>query len=185
MLKIAGICGSLRTGSVNRLLLQAAQKLCPEGAIIEEVSFKDLPVFNQDLEGNLPEAVKTFKAQIAASDAVLFVTPEYNYSIPGPLKNAIDWGSRPYGTSCWSGKPVSVMGASGGNSGTSRAQYHLRQTFVFLDMTPVQMPEVQMMTGPTRFNEKGELTDEFFKKNIPANLAALIKLTKALKAAAK
>ena len=180
-MKIAGICGSLRAGSFNRMLLEAAQKLCPAGAAIDIVDFKDLPLFNQDLEGNLPEAVKIFKAKIAACDAVLFVTPEYNYSLPGPLKNAIDWGSRPYGASCWSGKPVCVMGATSGNSGTAKAQQHLRQCFVFLNMQPVQQPEVLMMTAATRFNDKGELTDDYFKKNIPEALAALVALTKTLK----
>jgi len=186
-IKIAAICGSLRAASFNRLLLNAAVKLCPAGATMEVVEWADVPVFNQDLESNLPESVKRFKAQVAAADAVLFVTPEYNYSIPGPLKNLVDWGSRPYGTSCWSGKAVSIMGTSPGKysgaSGTGRAQYHLRQTFVFLDMHPVQQPEVMVTDSPGRFNEKGELSDEFFQKKIPENLEALIKLAKALKGA--
>jgi len=115
------------------------------------------------------------------------VTPEYNYSIPGPLKNAIDWASRPYSQSSWAGKPVSIMGASPGKysgaSGTGSAQYHLRQTFVFLDMHPVQQPEVMVTDSSGRFNDKGELIDQFFQTRIPENLNALIKLTKTLKGA--
>src|SRR4029079_3753349 len=113
------------------------------------------------------------KSRIRAADAVLIVTPEYNYSIPGVLKNAIDWASRPYGDSAWQGKPVAVMGASVGLFGTARAQYHLRQCFVFLDMDPVNQPEVMIGNAAQRFDAQGNLTDETSRKLIAGLLDAL------------
>ena len=101
------------------------------------------------------------KSRVRAADAILFSTPEYNYSMPGVLKNAIDWASRPYGDSAWQGKPVAVMGASVGVLGSARAQYHLRQCFIFLNMYPVNQPEVLIANAAQRFNEQGELTDEY------------------------
>src|ERR1019366_8112237 len=120
---ILGIAGSLRKASYNRAALRAAQQLAPESAKIEIFELDGIPPFNQDEEANPPGKVTLFKSRIRAADAILFVTPEYNCSIPGVLKNAIDWASRPYGDSAWEGKPVAVMGASGGPQGTSRAQY--------------------------------------------------------------
>ena len=139
-IKILGIAGSLRKASFNRAALRAAQKLVPEGASLDIFDIEGLPGFNQDEEKNPPAKVVDMKAKIRAADAILFSTAEYNYSIPGVLKNAIDWASRPYGDSAWNGKPVAVMGASVGVIGTARAQYHLRQVFVFLDMDPVNQP---------------------------------------------
>ena len=128
-ISILGIAGSLRKGSYNKLVLRAAQKLAPAGASIEIFELDGIPGFNQDEEKNPPRKGADLKVRARAADAILFVTPEYNYSIPGVLKNAIDWASRPYGDSAWSGKPVAVMGASIGVIGTARAQYHLRQCF--------------------------------------------------------
>jgi len=145
-LVILGIAGSLREGSFNRAVLRAAQTLVPEGATLETFDIKGLPGFSQDDEANPPAQVVELKQRIRAADAILFVTPEYNYSVPGVLKNAIDWASRPYGDSAWNKKPVAVMGASVGTLGTARAQYHLRQMFVFLNMHPVNQPEV-MISG--------------------------------------
>ena len=155
-LTILGIAGSLRKNSYNRAALRAAQQLAPEGAKIEIFELDGLPVFNQDDEQNPPEKVKQLKAQIRAADAILFVTPEYNYSIPGGLKNAIDWASRPYGDSAWQGKPVAVMSASVGPFGAARAQYHLRQSFVFLDMLALNKPEVMIGNASQKFDEAGE-----------------------------
>jgi chromate reductase, NAD(P)H dehydrogenase (quinone) len=109
---------------------------------IETFELDGLPGFSQDEEQNPPAKIVEFKSRIRESDAILIVTPEYNYSIPGVLKNAIDWASRPYGDSAWNGKPVAIMGASIGTIGTARAQYHLRQVFVFLNMFPINQPEV-------------------------------------------
>jgi chromate reductase len=174
---ILGIAGSLREKSFNRMALRAAQSLAPEGTRVDIFDINGLPGFNQDDEANPPAKVVELKKQIRAADAILFVTPEYNYSIPGVLKNAIDWASRPYGDSAWQGKPVAVMGASVGTLGTARAQYHLRQTFVFLDMRAVNQPEVMIAHAHKHFDEQGNLTDETAKKLIGKLLEALVKLT--------
>ncbi|HXX22535.1 MAG TPA: NAD(P)H-dependent oxidoreductase [Terriglobia bacterium] len=173
-LTILGIAGSLRKKSYNRAALRVAQQLVPEGAKLEIFELEGIPVFNQDEEQNPPDKVKQLKARIRAADAILFVTPEYNYSIPGVLKNAIDWASRPYGDNAWAGKPVAVMGASVGALGTSRAQYHLRQVFVFLDMLPVNKPEVMIGNASQRFDEAGNLVDQDTRKHIRELLESLV-----------
>src|SRR5579864_383617 len=160
-LKILGIAGSLRRKSYNRAALRAAQQLTPEDAIIETFEIGGIPPYNDDdLVANPPAIVTEFKARILAADAILFVSPEYNYSIPGVLKNAIDWASRPYGQSAWTGKPVGVMGAATGILGTARMQYHLRQCFIFLNMHPLNQPEVMITRSAERFDEQGNLADE-------------------------
>src|SRR5882672_10649618 len=176
-IRILGIAGSVRKASFDKAALRAAQKLVPQGASLEIFDIDGLPGFNQDEEKNPPAKVTELKAKIRAADAILFATPEFNYSIPGVLKNAIDWASRPYGDSAWATKPVAVMGASVGSQGTSRAQYHLRQCFVFLDMYPVNRPEVLIANAAQRFNEKGELTDESSREQIRKLLAELVAWT--------
>lgn len=177
---ILGIAGSLRKESFNRLLLQAAGELAPEGARLETFELDGLPMFNQDEEDKPHPRVTELKERVRAADAILFVTPEYNYSIPGVLKNAIDCASRPYGDSAWNGKPVAIMGASIGTLGTARAQYHLRQTFVFLNMHAVNQPEVMVSNASKRFDPEGKLTDETTKKLIQQLLAELVNWTKRL-----
>jgi len=138
-----------------------------------------IPIFNQDHEQDPPPAVVEFKRRIRDADAILFVTPEYNYSIPGVLKNAIDWASRPYGDNAWDGKATAVMGASPGVIGTARAQYHLRQTFVFLNMFAVNQPEVMIGKAHERIDQAGNLTDETTKaliRQLLANLVDLVRL---------
>lgn len=179
--KILGIAGSLRAKSFNRATLRACAGLLPEGATLETFDITGLPGFNEDDEANPPAQVTEMKAAIRAADAILFVTPEYNYSIPGVLKNAIDWASRPYGDSAWSGKPVAVMGASAGILGTARAQYHLRQCFIFLDMHPVNQPEVMIAQAHTRFDGDGNLTDEKTKELIAKLLQNLVNWTNRLR----
>jgi chromate reductase len=159
-LRILGIAGSLRKASYNRAALRAAQKLVPEDATIEIFELDGISGFNQDEEKNPPRKVVELKSKVRAADAILLVTPEYNYSIPGVLKNAIDWASRPYGDNAWNGKPVAVMGASVGLFGTVRAQYHLRQSFIFLNMEAVNQPEVMIGNAQDRFDAEGNLTDE-------------------------
>ena len=171
---ILGIAGSLRHASFNRGALRAAQLLAPEGVSLESFDLAGIPPFNQDDEARPPERVRQLKQRIRAADAILIVTPEYNYSIPGVLKNAIDWASRPYGDNAWEGKPVALMGASVGAMGTSRAQYHLRQAFVFLNMYPLNRPEVMITNASQRFDVKGNLTDEDTKAHIQKLLAALV-----------
>lgn len=174
MMKILGVCGSLRKGSYNLAALKAAQELCPADAQIEIFDLAGIPVYNQDEETNPPARVLELKAKVRAANAVLISTPEYNYSIPGPLKNAIDWASRPYGESCWNNKPVAVMGASPGNLGTARAQYHLRQCFVFLNMHALNAPEVMIAAAQQRFDAAGKLTDETSRKLIRQLLERLV-----------
>jgi len=177
---ILGIAGSLREGSYNRGALRAAQSLAPEGVTIETFDIKGLPGFSQDDETNPPAQVVELKQRIRDADAILLVTPEYNYSVPGVLKNAIDWASRPYGDSAWSKKPVAIMGATVGTTGTARAQYHLRQMFVFLNMHPVNQPEVMISQAHKHFDEQGNLTDEVAKKLIRQLLEELVRLAKQL-----
>jgi chromate reductase len=171
---ILGIAGSLRKASYNRALLRAAQQLAPDGVQVETFELDGIPPFNQDEEANPPGIVTELKSRIRAADALLLVTPEYNYSVPGVLKNAIDWASRPYGDSAWNDKPVALMGASMGPQGTSRAQYHLRQIFVFLNMHPISQPEVMVGNASQRFDANGNLVDETTKAHVVKSLKHLV-----------
>src|SRR5688572_19205303 len=177
-IRILGIAGSLRRNSYNRAALRAAQKLVPEDAVLDIFELDGIPVFSEDDERNPPAKVVELKKRIRAADAVLFVTPEYNYSIPGGLKNAIDWASRPYGDSAWTGKPAAIMGASVGRLGTARAQYHLRQVFVFLNILPVNQPEVMIGNASERFDAEGNLTDDSTRDHIRKLLQSLVDWTK-------
>ncbi len=173
-LKVLGIPGSLRKGSYNLSALRAAQKLAPPDMAIEIFDLNGIPPFSEDDEKNPPAGVVEFKRKIREADAILFSTPEYNYSIPGVLKNAIDWASRPYGDSAWTGKPVALMGASSGMLGSARAQYHLRQVFVFLNVHALNQPEVLIANAAQKFDAAGNLTDEKSKEMITRLLNALI-----------
>lgn len=177
---ILGFAGSLRQGSYNKALLRAATELVPQDANLEIFDLEGIPPFNQDLEKSMPQKVKEFKAKIKSADAILMVTPEYNYSIPGVLKNAIDWASRPYEENSFTGKPVAVMSASTGMLGGARAQYHLRQVLVFLDMYPINKPEVFLTFANQKFDDKGRLTDEKAKELIKELLTALVGWTRKL-----
>jgi chromate reductase len=179
-IKILGIVGSLRRGSYNRMALRAAQQLVPKDAALETFDLDGIPGFNQDEEQHPPVKVAELKAKVRAADAILIVTPEYNYSVPGVLKNAIDWASRPYGDSAWSDKPVALMGASVGAMGTARAQYHLRQSFVFLNMHPVNKPEVMIANAAEKFDANGNLIDDKAKELIRQLLQALVAWTRQL-----
>jgi len=178
---ILGFAGSLRKDSYNKALLREAAKLVPTVAKLEIFDLEGIPPYNQDVEQPPPNKVKEFKAKIRAADAILIVTPEYNYSMPGVLKNAIDWASRPYPDNSFAGKPVAMMSASTGILGGARAQYHLRQVFVFLDMHPINKPEVFVTFAPSKFDEKGNLTDETAQKLIGELLRNLVAWTKGLK----
>lgn len=180
-LRILGIAGSLRRDSYNRAALHAATKLVPEGAILETFELDDIPIFNQDEDQHPPAKVAELKQHIRAADAILFVTPEYNYSVPGVLKNAIDWASRPYGDSAWNGKPAAIMGASVGALGTARAQYHLRQICVFLNMYLLNQPEVMIGNAAARFDQEGNLTDETTQEFIRQLLQNLVTWTQRIK----
>ena len=175
--RILGIAGSLRRGSYNRAALHAAVQLVPQNAALEVFELDGIPGFNQDEEQNPPAKVAELKQHVRNADAIVIVTPEYNYSVPGVLKNAIDWASRPYGDSAWNGKPVAIMGASIGTFGTARAQYHLRQSFVFLNMFPINQPEVMIGNAAQRFDAHGNLTDETTKNLIRQLLQNLVDWT--------
>jgi len=180
---ILGFAGSLRQGSYNRALLRATLELVPNSTKLEVFELNGIPVFNGDLESSPPEKVKEFKRKIKAADALLIVTPEYNYSVPGVLKNAIDWASRPYGDNSFEGKPVAMMSASTGMLGGARAQYHLRQSFVFLNMYPVNRPEVFVSFASEKFDDKGRLLDEKTKDLIRELLSNLVAWARRLKTA--
>jgi chromate reductase len=171
---ILGFAGSLRKGSYNRALLRAALEMVPEDAKLEIFDLEGIPPFNQDLESQPPDKVKEFKAKIRAADAILIVTPEYNYSMPGVLKNAIDVASRPYGDNAFDGKPVAMMGASVGMMGTARAQYHLRQSCVFLNMYPMNRPEVMVPLANEKIDSNGRVTDPKTREKIKELLESLV-----------
>jgi chromate reductase, NAD(P)H dehydrogenase (quinone) len=178
--KILGIVGSLRKGSFNKALMRLAQELVPDGAQLEVFDLEGMPLFNQDLETQPPEKIKEFKTSIRAADAILIATPEYNYSIPGVLKNAIDCASRPNSDNAFDGKPVALLGASIGMLGTARAQYHLRQSFVFLNMFPINRPEVMVAFADRKVDQNGNLTDETTRKLVRQLLENLIAWTRKL-----
>jgi chromate reductase len=177
---ILGFAGSLRKNSINKTVLRAALELLPEDANLEIFDLEGIPLFNQDLENQMPERVRIFKEKIKAADAILIATPEHNYSIPGVLKNAIDWASRPYGNNSFEGKPVAIMSASGGMLGGARAQYHLRQTFVFLNMFPINRPEVMVPFAGEKIDSNGKLIDENTREKIRELLKSLVDWTRKL-----
>lgn len=156
--KIAVIVGSLRKGSFNRSMANALMKLAPASLACELVEIRGLPFYDQDLDDDPPAVWTGFRERIRGSDGVLFVTPEYNRSVPGVLKNAIDVGSRPYGKSAWSGKPAAVMSVSPGAMGGFGANHHLRQSLVFLNMPAMPQPEAYIAHAGDLFDGSGELT---------------------------
>jgi chromate reductase len=175
-MKIIAISGSLRKQSYNTMALHAARKLAPAGMDIEIADITQIPPYDADLHaGGLPMVVAELKARVRAADAVLIATPEYNFSIPGMLKNALDWLSRPP-EQPFDGKPVAIMGASPGPVGTARVQYHLRQVLVFMNAFVVNKPEVFISHCAGKFDEQGELTDETTRKFIADLLVSLEKL---------
>jgi chromate reductase len=176
--RILGIAGSLRRGSYNHAALRAAKLLVPENSEIDIFPIDEIPMFNEDDEKRPPSSVVALKQRIRSANSVLIVTPEYNYSIPGLLKNAIDWASRPYGDSAWSGKPAAIMGASLSPIGTARAQYHLRQILVALNLFPLNQPEVIIADAAHRFDENGNLIHEPTKQLIRELLKNLVDWTR-------
>jgi chromate reductase len=172
---ILGISGSLRRTSYNTALLHAAADLLPAGATLEILTLAEIPLFNQDEETPLPPAVRAFKDLIAAADAVIFATPEYNASLPGVLKNAIDWASRPPDR-VLDGKLAAIIGASTGQFGTLRAQLHLRQILSHINMQVVNKPEVYVMQAKSKFDADGRLTDETTRNFIRELLVNLVNM---------
>lgn len=172
---ILGFAGSLRKQSYNRSLLREVYKYLPSGYELETFELDDIPPFNQDLENDQPESVRIFCEKIRQADGVLITVPEFNYSYPGVLKNAIDWGSRPREKSVWTGKPTALMGA-GGRFGTVRAQLHLRQVLLYLDMPVVTKPEVYIQNSWEKFDSEGNLTDVAAQQQIEALMGAFVRL---------
>ena len=166
-LKVLGITGSLRKGSNNRKLLKAAIELAPENMLIEEFDLTGIPMYNPDLEKDtLPEIINEFKIKIKESDGILIATPEYNYSITGALKNAIDWASRTPLNTPLNLKPAAIMGGSGGMSGTIRAQGHLRQIISHSNMMDMKKPEVLVTMIQDKFDDSGNLADEKLRAHL-------------------
>jgi len=180
--KILGFGGSLRKGSYSTALLHAAEEAAPEGVEVELWErIPDIPPFNQDEEKTPPPVIIDFKARIKRADAILIATPEYNYSFPGYLKNAIDWASRPYGDNAFAEKPAAIFSSSTGSIGGARAQYHLRQCFVFLGMQPINMPECIVDHAQDKVGEDGKLNDPKTRKRITEVLEALAVWTRQIK----
>jgi chromate reductase, NAD(P)H dehydrogenase (quinone) len=174
--RVAGIPGSLRQGSLNKALLRAAVELAPAGMEIKTYAgLGDIPPYNDDVftKGD-PEAVAALKAAINEADAMLIATPEYNYGVPGVLKNAIDWASRPSGNSVLNRKPAAIMGCSPGLGGTIRAQHALRQSFVFTDTYVMQQPEIKIPSAAQLFDESGRLSDENTRQHVKKFLQAFV-----------
>ena len=180
---ILGISGSLRRKSFNTAALRAAQELAPAGMTVEIYQgLRDIPLYDDDVREaqGYPAPVQDLRNRIAAADALLIATPEYNYSVPGVLKNAIDWASRPPAQP-FDGKPIAIMGASPGLLGSARAQYHLRQTFVFLNGMLLNKPEVMIGQAGGRFDAEGRLTDEATRDFLKSLLVALKDWTERLR----
>src|SRR6187397_2622737 len=158
--KVGYLVGSLAKVSINRLLATALVRLAPAELQMSEISFKDLPLYSYDYDANFPSAATEFKSAIAAVDAVLFVTPEYNRSIPGGLKNAIDWASRPYGTNAFARKPSGIIGTSPGKIGTAIAQQSLRSVLAFCNSPQMNAPEAYIQFTPNLISDDGRVTVE-------------------------
>jgi len=170
---ILGLSGSLRKGSLNTAALRACQAMLPAGATMEIADLADIPLYNEDVrQQGFPPAVQLLREKIAAADAVVIASPEYNYSIPGVLKNAIDWASRPP-SQPFDGKPIALLGATPGGLGTARCQYHLRQVFVYLNGLILNKPEVMISGAPAKFDSEGNLTDAATAEQISKMLLAL------------
>lgn len=169
---VAVLIGSLRKGSLNRKIAHALIELSPPDLRLDIVELGDLPLYNEDLEPSAPAAWTAFRAKVRAHDAVLFVTPEYNRSVPAVLKNALDVGSRPYGQSVWSGKPGAIVSVSPGALGGFGANHHLRQSLVFLNVPMLQQPEAYVGGAAKLFNDQGELTNEVTRQFLTDFMAA-------------
>ena len=177
-IKILSFAGSLRKGSYNKALLNAAVELAPENVEIEVFDLEGIPLFNQDLELHPPRIVKEFKEKIKSADALLIVTPEYNYSMSGVIKNALDVASRPPTDKIFTGKPVAIMSASPSRFGGARAQYQLRQILIVLNAHPINLPEIMLSQADKNVDENGKINNEGTRKLIRELLEELTSWTK-------
>jgi chromate reductase, NAD(P)H dehydrogenase (quinone) len=175
MLNVAVIVGSLRKESFNRKIVMALDKLSHPTLSFSFIKIDDIPLYNQDLDSHLPESVVRFKKQISDADAVLFATPEYNRSIPGVLKNVIDWGTRPYGTNVWANKPIAVVGASPGAVGTAVAQSHFRSIMTSFGAILLPLPEIYIIYKENLVDDSFKITVEGTEKFLQGFLDMLAK----------
>lgn len=178
-MKILAISGSVRKGSHNTALVHALQGLAPAGVTVETFDISSIPLYNGDHEANFPAEAQKFKDAIIAADGILIATPEYNRSVPGVLKNAIDWASRPYGQNAFAGKPVLTAGVSVGKIGTAVAQSHLKQIMSYLDVQLVGQPELYLGPASELFDVEGTLTHESTKELLTKALTVLAARVKA------
>lgn len=179
--KILGISGSGRRESYNTALLGAARELLPAGAVLEVYDVSRFPLFNEDLEEDMPSVVKEFKKKILEADAIIFATPEYNYSVSATLKNSIEWGNRPEGNNSWDGKPAAIVSASTGPRGGARAQLQLRQIMVDLNMHPINHPQLLLAKSQEKFERNLSLTDERSRDLLRELLVAMVRWAQMLK----
>lgn len=175
--RVGVIVGSLSRESINRRLAQALKRLAPPELEFFEIPYDELPLYNRDLDTDYPQVALDFKAAICSADAILFVTPEYNRSLPGALKNAIDWGSRPWGQSAWSDKPTAVIGASSGQIGTALGQQSLRATLSFLNARQMTSPEAYIHFTPGLIDGDGAVTVASTEEFLRSFMAAFLEYT--------
>ncbi len=180
IIRILGISGSGRRRSYNTALLEAAKELLPEGAALDAYDVSAFPLFNQDLEVEIPAVIRRFKERVRRADAILFATPEHNYSISAVLKNAIEWGNRPEEDNSWDGKPAAIMSASTSPRGGARAQLHLRQIMVDLNMYPINSPQLLLARAQEHFDANLKLTNSQFRGILRELLTSLAEWTRRL-----
>jgi len=180
-LRILGISGSGRKGSYNTALLEAAKELAPENVLIETYDISNLPLYNQELETRMPPQVRELKNKVKQADAILFAAPEHNYTITAVMKNAIEWGNRPPNDNSWDNKPAAIMSASSGPRGGARAQLHLRQIMVDLNMFPINRPQLIVANGEGKFDAKMKLTDPQIRETLRNLLIRLEEWTRKLR----
>jgi chromate reductase len=181
IIKILGISGSARRRSYNSALLEAAKELVPAGAALEVYDISVFPLYNQDMEVEMPAPVRKFKEEVRRADAILFASPEHNYSVTAVLKNAIEWGNRPEEDNSWDGKPAAIMSASTSPRGGVRAQLHLRQILVDLNMYPINKPQLLVARAQQHFDASMKLTDSEFRGTLQALLVNLVEWTRRLR----
>ena len=179
-IRVLGISGSGRKGSYNTALLEAARELAPSGIVLETFDISSLPLYTQDLEANLPPRVVQFKRKVREADAILFAAPEHNYTITAVMKNAIEWGNRPSNDNSWDNKPAAIMSASSGPRGGVRAQLHLRQILVDLNMFPINRPLLLVANEDDKFDEKMRLSDPQVRETLRNMLVRLEEWTRRL-----
>ncbi len=181
-IQILGVSGSGRVGSFNTALLEASGRLLPENAVLKTYDVSRFPLYNSDLERSMPLSIRKFKEELRSSDAVILATPEHNHTISAVLKNAIEWGNRPWRDNSWEGKPAAILSASTSITGGARAQEHLRQIMVDLNMHPLNQPQVLISRAHEKFSPSLELVDERAEEILRDLMVRLVDWARTLKA---